>query len=91
MLDHSLVLYGTNMGDSNQHLHYDVPFGPENESCGLSSMCGRRRKRLLFCKAELRTNFSIKSRQTTSGPTVMWCTYVLAGLRLPSSLYAACR
>lgn len=25
MLDHSLVLYGTNMGDSNQHLHYDVP------------------------------------------------------------------
>ncbi len=25
MLDHSLILYGTNMGDSNQHLHYDVP------------------------------------------------------------------
>ena len=25
LLDHSLVLYGTNMGDSNQHLHYDVP------------------------------------------------------------------
>ena len=25
MLDHSMVLYGTNMGDSNQHLHYDVP------------------------------------------------------------------
>jgi hypothetical protein len=20
-----LILYGTNMGDSNQHLHYDVP------------------------------------------------------------------
>ena len=25
LLDHSLVLYGTNMGDSNQHQHYDVP------------------------------------------------------------------
>ena len=25
LLDHSLVLYGTNMGNPNQHLHYDVP------------------------------------------------------------------
>jgi len=25
VLDHSLVLYGSNMGNSNQHLHYDVP------------------------------------------------------------------
>ncbi len=25
MLDHSLILYGTNMGNSNQHQHYDVP------------------------------------------------------------------
>ncbi len=25
ILDNSLILYGTNMGDSNQHLHYDVP------------------------------------------------------------------
>jgi hypothetical protein len=25
LLDHSLILYGTDMGDSNQHLHYDVP------------------------------------------------------------------
>ena len=25
LLDHSLVLYGTNMGNSNQHLHHDVP------------------------------------------------------------------
>jgi uncharacterized protein DUF1552 len=25
MLDHSLLLYGTNMGNSNQHQHYDVP------------------------------------------------------------------
>lgn len=25
LLDHTLMLYGTNMGDSNQHLHYDVP------------------------------------------------------------------
>ena len=25
LLDHSLVLYGSNMGNSNQHLHYDVP------------------------------------------------------------------
>jgi Protein of unknown function (DUF1552) len=25
LLDHALILYGTNMGDSNQHLHYDVP------------------------------------------------------------------
>ena len=25
VLDHSLVLYGSNMGNSNQHQHYDVP------------------------------------------------------------------
>jgi hypothetical protein len=25
VLDHSLVLYGSNMGNSNQHVHYDVP------------------------------------------------------------------
>jgi Protein of unknown function (DUF1552) len=25
LLDHSLLLYGTNMGNSNQHVHYDVP------------------------------------------------------------------
>jgi hypothetical protein len=25
LLDHSMVLYGSNMGNSNQHLHYDVP------------------------------------------------------------------
>ena len=25
LLDHSLVLHGTNMGNSNQHLHHDVP------------------------------------------------------------------
>jgi len=25
VLDHSLILYGTNMGNSSQHLHYDVP------------------------------------------------------------------
>jgi len=25
LLDRSLVLYGSNMGNSNQHLHYDVP------------------------------------------------------------------
>jgi hypothetical protein len=25
LLDHSLIVYGTNMGNSNQHLHYDVP------------------------------------------------------------------
>ena len=25
MLDSSLILYGTNMGNSNQHQHYDVP------------------------------------------------------------------
>jgi hypothetical protein len=25
LLDHSLLLHGTNMGNSNQHLHYDVP------------------------------------------------------------------
>ena len=24
LLDHSLILYGSNMGNSNQHLHYDV-------------------------------------------------------------------
>jgi hypothetical protein len=26
LLDHSLILYGTNMGNSNQHQHYDVPY-----------------------------------------------------------------
>jgi hypothetical protein len=25
VLDHSLILYGSNMGNSNQHVHYDVP------------------------------------------------------------------
>ena len=25
LLDHSIVLYGSNMGNSNQHQHYDVP------------------------------------------------------------------
>jgi hypothetical protein len=25
LLDHSMVLYGSNMGNSNQHQHYDVP------------------------------------------------------------------
>jgi hypothetical protein len=25
LLDHSLIMYGTNMGNSNQHMHYDVP------------------------------------------------------------------
>lgn len=25
LLDHSLIAYGTNMGNSNQHQHYDVP------------------------------------------------------------------
>ena len=25
LLDHSLILFGSNMGNSNQHLHYDVP------------------------------------------------------------------
>jgi hypothetical protein len=25
ILDHSLILYGTNMGNSNQHVHHDVP------------------------------------------------------------------
>jgi hypothetical protein len=25
LLDHTLILYGTNMGNSNQHQHYDVP------------------------------------------------------------------
>jgi hypothetical protein len=25
LLDHTLILYGSNMGNSNQHQHYDVP------------------------------------------------------------------
>ena len=25
LLDQSLILYGSNMGNSNQHVHYDVP------------------------------------------------------------------
>ena len=25
VLDHSLILFGSNMGNSNQHLHYDTP------------------------------------------------------------------
>jgi hypothetical protein len=34
LLDHSLVLYGTNMGDSNQHQHYDVPHILMGGACG---------------------------------------------------------
>ena len=34
LLDHSLILYGTNMGDSNQHLHYDVPAHPGGRRVG---------------------------------------------------------
>ena len=34
LLDHSLILYGTNMGDSNQHLHYDVPHVLLGAACG---------------------------------------------------------
>src|SRR5215475_14122451 len=26
LLDHSLLLYGSNMGNPNQHVHYDVPY-----------------------------------------------------------------
>jgi len=25
LLDHSLIMYGSNMGNSNQHQHFDVP------------------------------------------------------------------
>ena len=25
LLDQSMILYGSNMGNSNQHVHYDVP------------------------------------------------------------------
>ena len=25
LLDHSLILFGSNMGNSNQHVHHDVP------------------------------------------------------------------
>jgi hypothetical protein len=25
LLDNTLILYGSNMGNSNQHVHYDVP------------------------------------------------------------------
>jgi hypothetical protein len=34
LLDHSLVLYGSNMGNSNQHLHYDVPHIPDRRRVG---------------------------------------------------------
>jgi hypothetical protein len=34
LLDHSLILYGSNMGDSNQHLHYDVPHVLVGGACG---------------------------------------------------------
>lgn len=34
LLDHSLILYGTNMGDSHQHLHYDVPHILVGGACG---------------------------------------------------------
>ncbi len=41
LLDHSLVLYGSNMGNSNQHLHYDVPHvlvgGAERQAQGRPS------------------------------------------------------
>ena len=41
LLDHSLVLYGSNMGNSNQHVHYDVPHvlvgGAERQAQGRPS------------------------------------------------------
>ena len=56
LLDHSLVLYGSNMGNSNQHVHYDVPHvlvgGAERQaegrpSPGLSDQDGADRQLLL--------------------------------------------
>jgi hypothetical protein len=29
LLDHSIVLFGSNMGNSNQHVHYDVAARPD--------------------------------------------------------------
>src|SRR2546426_6961745 len=34
LLDQSLILYGTNMGNSNQHQHYDVPHILVGGACG---------------------------------------------------------
>jgi hypothetical protein len=34
LLDHALILYGTNMGNSNQHQHYDVPHILIGGACG---------------------------------------------------------
>ncbi|HZQ38003.1 MAG TPA: DUF1552 domain-containing protein, partial [Dehalococcoidia bacterium] len=34
LLDHTLIMYGTNMGNSNQHQHYDVPHILVGGACG---------------------------------------------------------
>ncbi len=34
LLDRSLILYGSNMGNSNQHLHYDVPASADRRRLG---------------------------------------------------------
>jgi hypothetical protein len=34
LLDHTVVLYGSNMGNSNQHVHYDVPMVLVGGGCG---------------------------------------------------------
>src|SRR5262249_9919342 len=34
LLDHSLILYGSNMGNSNQHQHYDAPHILAGGACG---------------------------------------------------------
>ena len=50
LLDQSLVLYGSNMGNSNQHVHYDVPHvlvgGAERQGEGRPAPGVSRRKQV---------------------------------------------
>ena len=48
LLDHSLIMYGSNMGNSNQHQHFDVPHilvgGANGQLPGIQSEDDLRRK-----------------------------------------------
>ena len=50
LLDHSLVLYGSNMGNSNQHVHYDVPHVLVGGSNGKLRAAGTWRIRPRRCR-----------------------------------------
>ena len=64
LLDHSLTLYGSNMGNSNQHLHYDVPHvligGASGQLKGDRHLAFESRtcRRAIYCSALICTAFA---------------------------------